>query len=126
METDTKGLVGMVEVSMRPRDAIERTLPYKSKALKNLRLAVQRLVLICPADNTWKILKNTKTMPSTRSRSTTMTMSMAGQCVFTNTTANGDYKNNADIVNETLPTKATIIVDTSTNRARKQEFPNNT
>ena len=51
------------------------------------------------------------------------------QCVFTDTSVNRDYKNNADIVNEKLTTKAIILVNTSTNRdykntyrARKQEF----
>ena len=45
-EKDTNGLVRMV---MRHRDAREQWLPYKSKIVKNLKLAVQSLVLICSA-----------------------------------------------------------------------------
>ena len=41
---------------MKPRDSREKSLPYKSKKLKALRLAVQRLFLICPADEAKKLL----------------------------------------------------------------------
>ena len=57
VEEDTKGLVRTVTIAMRPRDSREKSLPYKSKKLKNLRLAVQRLVLICPAKEAEEILK---------------------------------------------------------------------
>ena len=62
VEKDAKGLVRTVMVAMRPRDAREKSLPYKSKKLKNLKLAVQRLVLICPgieARNIWNELSHT-------------------------------------------------------------------
>ena len=48
VETDAKGLVRTVMVAMRRRDVGEKSWPYKSKKLKNLQLAVQRLDLICP------------------------------------------------------------------------------
>ena len=52
-ERDTNGLVRTV---MRPRDAREQWLPYKSKIVKNLKLAVQTLVLICSAVEANKVL----------------------------------------------------------------------
>ena len=58
VEKDAKELVRTVMVAMRPRDAREKLLPYKSKKLKNLKLAVQRLVLICPAIEARNILKD--------------------------------------------------------------------
>ena len=57
VEEDAKGLVRTVTIAMRPRDSREKSLPYKSKKLKNLRLAVQRLVLICPAKEAEEIIK---------------------------------------------------------------------
>ena len=48
-EKNAKGLVSTWEVAMRPRDASEKTLLYRSKTLKNIRLAVQILVLIYTA-----------------------------------------------------------------------------
>jgi len=56
VEVDNKGLVRTVTVGMRPRDSREKSLPYKSKKLKALRLAVQRLILICPAVEAKKLL----------------------------------------------------------------------
>ena len=49
VEMDAKGLVRTVTVGMRPRDSREKSLPYKSKKLKSLKLAIQRLILICLA-----------------------------------------------------------------------------
>ena len=46
---EPKDLVRTVEVAMRPRDSREKSLPYKSKKLKTMKLAVLRLVPICPA-----------------------------------------------------------------------------
>ena len=60
METDHKGLVRTVTVGMRPRDSREKSLPYKSKKLKALRLAVQRLILICPAVEAKQLLDDAK------------------------------------------------------------------
>ena len=56
IEEDAKGQVGTVTIAMRPRDSREKSLPYKSKKLKNLRMAVQRLVLICPAKKAKEML----------------------------------------------------------------------
>jgi len=60
VEIDNKGLVRTVTVGMRPRDSREKSLPYKSKKLKALRLAVQRLILICPAVEAKKLLDDAK------------------------------------------------------------------
>ena len=49
VEKDAKDLVRTVVVAIRPRDSREKSLPYKSKRMKTMKLAVQRLVLICPA-----------------------------------------------------------------------------
>ena len=61
VEEDAKGLVRTVTIAMRPRDSREKSLPYKSKKLKNLRLAVQRLVLICPAKKAKEMLVTNQT-----------------------------------------------------------------
>ena len=49
VKADAKGIVRTATVAMRPRDSRERILPYKSKALVEVELPVQRLVLIHPA-----------------------------------------------------------------------------
>jgi hypothetical protein len=41
VEKDEKGLVRTVMMAMRPRYAREKSLPYKSNKVKNLKLAVQ-------------------------------------------------------------------------------------
>ena len=51
VETDDKGLVRTAWVLMRPRDSREKSFPYRSKKLVSLKVGIQRLVLICPADN---------------------------------------------------------------------------
>ena len=56
VEMDAKGLVRTVIVGMRPRDSREKSLPYKSKKLKSLKLAIQRLILICPAKEVKELL----------------------------------------------------------------------
>ena len=55
-EDIAKGLVRTVTVGMRPRDSREKSLPYKSKKLKSLKLAIQRLILICPAKEVKELL----------------------------------------------------------------------
>ena len=50
VEKDEKGLVRTATVEMRPRDSREKSLPYRSKALYTMRVAIQRLVLICPIE----------------------------------------------------------------------------
>ena len=50
VEFDSKELVRTCHVGMRPRDAREATLPYKSKKLVIMKVPVQRLVVICPVD----------------------------------------------------------------------------
>ena len=50
-DQDDKGLVRTATVELRPRDARERSLPYKSKKLLQMTVAVQRLVMICPVGN---------------------------------------------------------------------------
>jgi hypothetical protein len=57
VEKDAKGLVRTVMVAMRPRDSREKSLPYRSKKLKTLKLAVQRWVLVYPAQEEKDILK---------------------------------------------------------------------
>jgi hypothetical protein len=54
---DAKDLVRSVMVAMKPRDSRERVFPYRSMKLKTLKLAVQRLVLVCPAQEAKEILK---------------------------------------------------------------------
>ena len=66
VEEDAKGLVRTVTIAMRPRDSREKSLPYKSKKLKNLRMAVQRLVLICPAKNAKEMLVTNQATVKTR------------------------------------------------------------
>ena len=51
VETDYKGLVRTATIKMRPRDSCEKTLPYKSKELIKMTMGIQRLVLICLAEN---------------------------------------------------------------------------
>ena len=68
VEMDVKGLVRTVIVAMRPRDAREKSLPYKSKKLKKLKMVVQRLVLVCPAIEATNILGNNgQTQPNEKS-----------------------------------------------------------
>ena len=50
VETDDKGLVRTAWVLMRPRDSREKSLPYRSKKLIPMKVGIQRLVLICPAE----------------------------------------------------------------------------
>ena len=50
VETDDKGLVRTAWVLMRPRDSREKSLPYRSKKLISMKVGIQRLVLICPAE----------------------------------------------------------------------------
>ena len=50
VEKDEKGLVRTATVEMRPRDSREKSLPYRSKVLYTMRVAIQRLVLICPIE----------------------------------------------------------------------------
>ena len=49
--TDLKGLVRTATVELRPRDSREKSLPYRSKDLMEMTVAIQRLVLICPAES---------------------------------------------------------------------------
>ena len=50
-EKDEKDLVRTVRVAMRPKNAKEKVLPYKSKDLVGLKVGVQRLVMVCPAED---------------------------------------------------------------------------
>ena len=50
VETDDKGLVRTAWVLMRPRDSREKSLPYRSKKLIPMKVGIQRLVLLCPAE----------------------------------------------------------------------------
>ena len=45
------GLVRTVRVGMRPRDAREPNLPYKSKILFEVEMPIQRLCLIVPVED---------------------------------------------------------------------------
>ena len=47
---DASGVVRTVTVGMRPRDARDRTLPYRSRPLLEFEVAVQRLVVILPKE----------------------------------------------------------------------------
>ena len=47
---DEKGLVRTVTVAFRPPSSKEKSLPYTSKELKEMKVGLNRLVLICPAD----------------------------------------------------------------------------
>ena len=47
---DEKGLVRTVTVAFRPTSSKEKSLPYTSKELKEMKVGLNRLVLICPAD----------------------------------------------------------------------------
>ena len=51
VEKDDKGLVRTATVLMRPKDSRDRGLPYRVKALKEMKVAIQRLVLICPVES---------------------------------------------------------------------------
>ena len=46
---DADGVVGTVSVQLRPRDRHEPSLPYKPKIMET---GVQRLVMICPKEQT--------------------------------------------------------------------------
>ena len=48
---DLNGLVRDVEVAVRPRRSDEPTLPYVSKPLTTLKVSIQRLVLLSPAED---------------------------------------------------------------------------
>ena len=50
VEKDAKDLVRTATVELRPRDSREPGLPYLSKGMLQMRVAVQRLVMICPAE----------------------------------------------------------------------------
>ena len=50
VEMDANGLVCTCLGAFRPRDARDASLPYTSKMLLEMRVPVQRLVVICPAD----------------------------------------------------------------------------
>ena len=50
MHPDEKGLVRTVAVAFRPPSSKEKSLPYTSKELKEMKVGLNRLVLICPAD----------------------------------------------------------------------------
>ena len=56
VDKDGKGLVRTATVEMRPKDAREKSLPYKSKTLFKMVVAIQRLVMICPEENVPKLL----------------------------------------------------------------------
>ena len=58
VETDDKGLVRTAWVLMRPRDSREKSLPYRSKKLVSMKVGIQRLVLICPAEMVEDELRN--------------------------------------------------------------------
>ena len=48
---DADGLVRTVRVGMRPCDAREPNLPYKSKNLFEVEMPIQRLCLIVPVED---------------------------------------------------------------------------
>ena len=48
---DSDGLVRTVRVGMRPRDAREPNLPYKSKNLFEVEMPIQRLCLLVPVED---------------------------------------------------------------------------
>ena len=70
VEIDAKGLVRTAWVLMRPRDSREKTLPYCSKNLTTMKVGIQRLVLICPAEMVEEELKGEE---ATTSDSTAVT-----------------------------------------------------
>ena len=47
---DAKGLVHSVDITFRPRDRREPLLSYKSKALSEMKVGIQRLVVIQTAE----------------------------------------------------------------------------
>jgi len=47
---DDHGIVRTVTVGMRRRDRREAGLPYQPKPLEKLKLGVQRLAVVCPAE----------------------------------------------------------------------------
>ena len=59
VDVHTRDLVRTDRVLMRPKDSRKQSLPYKSKALVTLEVPIQRLVLICPAEQFRKGLDNT-------------------------------------------------------------------
>ena len=48
---DEDGVVRIVTISLRRRDAREKILPYKPKEPTKIDVGVQRLVLICPVED---------------------------------------------------------------------------
>ena len=50
VQKDSHGRVRTVVVGMRGKDRAERLLPYVPKPLQELRIGVQRLAVICPAE----------------------------------------------------------------------------
>ena len=55
VEVDNKGLVRTVWVHMRKKDARTRGLPYDGANLVELKTGIQRLVLICAADDVLEV-----------------------------------------------------------------------
>ena len=51
VKTDNKGLVRSCMVAIRPKDAREKTLPYKSKDMLLQEIVVQRLVVYLPLED---------------------------------------------------------------------------
>ena len=51
VKTDNKGLVRSCMVAIRPKDAREKTLPYKSKDMLLQEIVVQRLVVYLPVED---------------------------------------------------------------------------
>ena len=49
---DCHGIVRTVTVALKPRDKRERLLPYKPKALREMTIGVQRLVVFLPVEET--------------------------------------------------------------------------
>ena len=50
VEVDENGLVRTCTIATRPRDSREKSLPYLSKKLLEMRVPIQRLVVVCPHD----------------------------------------------------------------------------
>ena len=50
---DDKGLVRTVTVIFRPISSREKSLPYTSKELSRMKVGLNRLVLICPAEKVY-------------------------------------------------------------------------
>ena len=58
---DKKGLVHTGSVAFRPPSSKEKSLPYTSKELKEMKVGLTRLVLVCPADNVFNDQLNYET-----------------------------------------------------------------